>query len=49
MASVPLTVNITAEKIRAAGGERVTLICFEHDHRRDAIMCNVPFLNFQGN
>lgn len=29
--------------------KRVTLTCFEHDHHRDAIMCNVPFLNFQGN
>lgn len=37
------------KEISAAGGreKRVTLICFESG--RDAIMCNVPFVNFQGN
>lgn len=29
--------------------KKVTLICFEHDQHRDAIMCNVPFLKFRGN
>lgn len=51
MADASLTRNITAhrKKNELQGEKGVTLICFEHDHHRDAIMCNVPFQHFQGN